>query len=85
MSRKLIPRAAPEQLDMFGGMSRKAAIAQLMGSRERPSPPFVDWDIDAGTLNVYVSERGADDGEVTLDGHFTKEDLLALIALWPQS
>jgi hypothetical protein len=44
---------------------------------------YVDWDRDTGKLNVYVSERGADDGEVTLDGHFTKQDLVALITLWP--
>jgi hypothetical protein len=83
VTRKLIPRAAPEQLDMFGGMSRKAAIAQLLKAEQRHSGPYVDWDKEAGVLNVYVSERDADDGEVTLDGNFTKEDLLALIALWP--
>jgi hypothetical protein len=83
MPRKLIPRAAPEQLDMFGGMSRTAAVAQILAAEQRTTSPYVDWDKEAGVLNVYVSERDADDGEVTLDGHFTKEDLLALIALWP--
>jgi hypothetical protein len=84
MPRKLIPRAAPEQLDMFGGMTHKAAVAQIKAAEKRPNGPYVDWDSDAGSLRIYYSEH-PDDGEVALQGDFTKEDLLALIALWPTS
>jgi hypothetical protein len=67
---------------MFGGMSPAAAREHLVAAVDR-NGQYVDWDRDTGKLNVYVSERGADDGEVTLDGHFTKQDLVALITLWP--
>lgn len=77
-------RREPVQLDMFGGMTPAAAREHLTTAMERQSGLYIDWDSATGKLNVYVSEVGADDGEVTLDGHFTKRDLIALIALWPE-
>jgi hypothetical protein len=65
---------------MFGGMTPAAALEHVQKMRQNPRN-FFDWDNSAARMNLYDGDDGP---ELTLDGHFTRKDLLALITLWPE-